>query len=211
MVYATAHGFYIANRCREGVFLKGRGVRRRILDAATRLFYRQGIKHTGVNQIIEEAAVAKASFYQYFPSKDDLIIACLDYYNAAISRVVVRIVERCSSLSRFFERWAHFIKRIARINPAFNGCPIANIGFQIEDENQKIREKFKDITGGWVTLLRPLFKKSKDSGEIPAHADESALFREIMQINEGALIMWRLTEDNGYLDNLFPALRRLLG
>ena len=190
--------------------MKGTGVKRRILDAATRLFYRQGIKNTGVNQIIDEAAVAKASFYQYFPSKDDLIIACLDYYNTAITRVVRRIIERCSTLLRFFERWAHFIKRIARINPAFNGCPIANIGFQIEDENQKIRKKFKDITGGWVTLLLPLFRKARAGGEIPDTADEKALFREIMQINEGALIMWRLTEDIGYLDNLFPSLRRLI-
>ena len=59
-------------------------VRKRILTSATRLFYRQGIKNTGINQIITESNVAKASFYQYFPSKDRLILACLDEYNALV-------------------------------------------------------------------------------------------------------------------------------
>jgi hypothetical protein len=124
--------------------------------------------------------------------------------------VVGRIVAGSPSLVRFFEKWSFFIKRIARINPSFNGCPIANIGFQIEDENRTIRQKFKDITGGWVTLLAPLFQKAKARGEIPRQADEQSLFREIMQINEGALIMWRLTGDINYLDNLFPSLKRLV-
>jgi AcrR family transcriptional regulator len=44
-------------------------VRERILKTATHLFYIQGIKNTGINQIIAESMVAKASFYQYFPSK----------------------------------------------------------------------------------------------------------------------------------------------
>jgi AcrR family transcriptional regulator len=190
--------------------VKGKGVKERILDAATRLFYAQGAKHTGVNQIIEEAAVAKASFYQYFPSKEALIIECLDLYNKTIAKAVKRIVARCRSLKEFFELWSMFIKSNARSNPSFNGCPIANIGFQIEHENRKIKDKFKLIAGDWIGLLRPLFQKSKESGEIKRTADVAALFREIIQINEGALIMWRLTDDIAYLDGLSSSLRKLL-
>lgn len=42
---------------------------------AFRLFDAQGVHLTGVNQIIEESEVAKKTFYSYFPSKDDLIVA----------------------------------------------------------------------------------------------------------------------------------------
>jgi AcrR family transcriptional regulator len=59
-------------------FESGAGdVRRRILDAASELFYRDGIRATGITAIIANAGVAKASFYHHFPSKDDLIIASL--------------------------------------------------------------------------------------------------------------------------------------
>ena len=49
--------------------------RERILDTATILFHQQGYNSTGINQIISEAKVAKASFYQHFKSKDDLCAA----------------------------------------------------------------------------------------------------------------------------------------
>lgn len=50
-------------------------VRDQILITATRLFQSQGYNQTGINQIIEEAGVAKASLYYHFPSKEDLGVA----------------------------------------------------------------------------------------------------------------------------------------
>ncbi|TRX60577.1 TetR/AcrR family transcriptional regulator [Fulvivirga sp. M361] len=52
-------------------------VRERILTVATTLFHRQGYNETGINQIIKEANVAKASLYYHFATKDDLCIAYL--------------------------------------------------------------------------------------------------------------------------------------
>ncbi|MDF2193776.1 TetR/AcrR family transcriptional regulator [Paraflavitalea sp. CAU 1676] len=48
------------------------GPKERILETASRLFHQQGYNSTGINQILEEAKVAKASLYQHFTSKDDL-------------------------------------------------------------------------------------------------------------------------------------------
>ncbi|HQR81191.1 MAG TPA: TetR/AcrR family transcriptional regulator [Actinomycetota bacterium] len=52
--------------------------RERILDSAFRLFYARGIRAVGVDLIIAESGVAKATFYKHFPSKDDLVLAYLD-------------------------------------------------------------------------------------------------------------------------------------
>ena len=50
----------------------------RILDTAFRLFYARGIRAVGVDLIIAESGVAKATFYKHFPAKDDLVLAYLD-------------------------------------------------------------------------------------------------------------------------------------
>ncbi len=50
----------------------------RILDTAFRLFYARGIRAVGVDPIIAESGVAKATFYKHFPAKDDLVVAYLD-------------------------------------------------------------------------------------------------------------------------------------
>ncbi|MBS1662857.1 MAG: TetR/AcrR family transcriptional regulator [Bacteroidetes bacterium] len=59
------------------------GVKERILDTASRLFYDQGYHVTGINQIIEEADIARASLYNHFPSKTDLLLAYLDSTHAS--------------------------------------------------------------------------------------------------------------------------------
>lgn len=52
--------------------------RQRILAAADRLFYSEGLRATGIDRIIAESGVAKMSFYRHFPAKRDLIVAFLE-------------------------------------------------------------------------------------------------------------------------------------
>jgi AcrR family transcriptional regulator len=52
--------------------------RQRILDTAFRLFYAHGIRAVGIDRIIAESGVAKATFYKHFPAMVDLVVAYLD-------------------------------------------------------------------------------------------------------------------------------------
>jgi AcrR family transcriptional regulator len=61
-----------------GITAPPSAARTRILDTATRLFYARGLRAVGVDTIIAESGVAKATFYKHFPAKDDLIAAYLD-------------------------------------------------------------------------------------------------------------------------------------
>jgi AcrR family transcriptional regulator len=54
----------------------------RILETAFRLFYARGIRAVGVDLIIAESGVAKATFYKHFPAKDELVLAYLDKVDA---------------------------------------------------------------------------------------------------------------------------------
>jgi AcrR family transcriptional regulator len=60
------------------VDLSSLSARDRILSTAYRLFYRDGIRATGIDTVIAEARVTKVTFYRHFPSKDALIIAFLE-------------------------------------------------------------------------------------------------------------------------------------
>ncbi|MGL5824121.1 MAG: TetR/AcrR family transcriptional regulator [Nocardioides sp.] len=51
--------------------------RQRLLDTAERLFYADGIRGVGVERLLAESGVGRASFYRHFPSKDDLVVAVL--------------------------------------------------------------------------------------------------------------------------------------
>jgi len=59
------------------------GARERILNTAFRLFYAHGPRGVGVDTVIAESGVAKATLYKHFPRKDDLILAYLDRVDQA--------------------------------------------------------------------------------------------------------------------------------
>lgn len=52
--------------------------RERLLETATRLFYAEGIHTVGIDRIIAEAGIAKATFYRHFKTKEDLVVAYLE-------------------------------------------------------------------------------------------------------------------------------------
>lgn len=60
--------------------LRGQNVTDKILDTAERLFYHQGYNLTGINQVIAEADIAKASLYKHFESKADLMVAYIERF-----------------------------------------------------------------------------------------------------------------------------------
>ena len=54
------------------------GVRDRLLDAADRLFYREGVRAVGIDRVLAEADAAKASLYHHFGCKDELVASYLE-------------------------------------------------------------------------------------------------------------------------------------
>lgn len=78
MTAATTTRAHRADRRTE----RSSAARQRILDTAYRLFYALGIRAVGVDRIIAESEVAKATFYKHFPAKDDLVVAYLDTVDA---------------------------------------------------------------------------------------------------------------------------------
>src|SRR5579863_607824 len=72
--------------------------RERLLAAANGLFYAEGVHTAGIDRVIERAGVAKASLYNAFGSKDELVRAYLEQRHAVISARIVRYLERYSDL-----------------------------------------------------------------------------------------------------------------
>lgn len=109
--------------------------RERILRSAHDLFYRDGIRATGVDRIIAESGVAKLTFYRHFASKDALVRAFLDlrhrhwmaWFIDALGRHGAAAPEpgngRLLLLAPVLEEWV--------TQPAFRGCAFINSSVEI--------------------------------------------------------------------------------
>src|SRR4051812_35972617 len=99
--------------------------RQRLLDAADRLFYAEGVHTVGIDRIIEAAGVAKGSLFYNFSGKDDLVAA---YLAGRDHQRRERITRHQESLSDPVEKLLAVFDALdeAVRSPTYNGCPFAN-------------------------------------------------------------------------------------
>lgn len=107
--------------------------RRRIVETAERLFYAEGVRSVGIDRIIAEAEVAKMTLYNHFSSKDDLILAVLQYreqqFDAAFERSVERHLGKgLGRLEAFFAALKDWFE-----SPGFRGCSFINARVELAD------------------------------------------------------------------------------
>jgi AcrR family transcriptional regulator len=133
--------------------------RARILEAADRLFYSEGVRATGTERIMAESGVAKATFYHHFDSKDDLVMAYLDdrerqlweYINAP--EPPVDIFAALQKLERYMNA------------PGVIGCPFLRVASEFPDAKHVFHRRViaqKDRMLAFFTdLLKPLHKDPK--------------------------------------------------
>ncbi len=133
-------------------------VRDRILETASALFYRQGVRAVGVDLVVEQAGVAKTSLYRHFRTKDDLIAAFLQREDADFWRSWDRVAQRHED-DPGAELDAHLAwigKRVAR--PNYRGCPQLNVAAEFPDSEhparkvatahkQELRRRLKGVAG----------------------------------------------------------------
>jgi|SRR5215831_19868848 len=102
--------------------LKASPARERILLTAHDLFYRDGIRGTGIDSVIELAQVTKVTFYRHFNSKNDLILAYLEYrHERWMSWFTAALERHGGTLQALVPTMAEWFR-----SPAYRGCAFIN-------------------------------------------------------------------------------------
>ena len=137
----------------------------RILATATDLFYREGVRGVGIQRVIDEADIAKASLYAHYPSKDDLVAACISRRGAVVREAVERRLA-ASGLEARGQLLALFDFQVESVEgPDFRGCPFLNASSEIADPNHPA----KAVIAAQRAWLHDLIARLvKDAGLIAA-------------------------------------------
>jgi AcrR family transcriptional regulator len=111
--------------------------RERILRTAYSLFYREGVRATGIDKVIAEAKVTKVTFYRHFRSKDDLIKAFLDRRHELWVEKFSRGIEKHRSAQNAAQRQrdplAPVLATVSELmqERAFRGCAFINTSAEV--------------------------------------------------------------------------------
>jgi AcrR family transcriptional regulator len=161
--------------------------RDRIIDTALRLFYEQGYLATGINQIITESQVAKATFYSHFLSKENLCLAYLQARHVVWMRWLEDSVERHKSVEDQIIGVFGFLKEwIVKCN--FRGCAFLNIASEIPSLNSKIRDEVVKHKDALKLYLKQMISQLKASDKRYKNIDINKNVAMVYVLVEGAIV-----------------------
>jgi AcrR family transcriptional regulator len=104
-------------------------VKERILKTAGGLFYKLGYNATGINQIIEDAGVARASLYYHFKSKSDLLHAYLEsQHEGWFSALEAYVGKKKTAKERILAIFDYRMGRQVALD--FGGCPFVKASME---------------------------------------------------------------------------------
>jgi len=159
--------------------------RQRLLTTASSIFYRDGIHSVGVDRVIAEAGVTRATFYRHFPGKEDLVLAYLRAEDAALRAQFDAASGENFAAEQLLEVIIQAIADDVSRNHT-RGCPFINASVEYPDAESPVRRT--------VTSHRAWFR-----GQLRAALEAAG--RDDTEERAGALVLLRdAALVGGYLD-----------
>ena len=154
------------------------------METASELFYAKGYNLTGINEIIKEAGIAKATLYSHFSSKEDICLAYLEYKDETfLSNLTAYLETKEEGKDKIFGLFS-FLKQFFR-DQDFNGCWCINTVSEIPKENQKIRETIQRQKNGLIDLIKRLIDENLPA--IESEQESNQLAKKVYLLYESAI------------------------
>lgn len=199
--------YYIMNTIMKNDYSKS--ARERILDTAFDLFYRQGYFQTGINQIIDEAGVAKATFYNNFSSKEEL---CMEYLRTRDRMEIELTKEMISTIDKPYEKYikltSFLIDHMKESN--FRGCAFNNMAVEVTEPDNPIRQEVKHHNDSFRSIVRDVVVELKNTNDKYRDIDIDYVVNTYFLICEGALLSSQIYHDTWPLEHAVEAVKKLI-
>lgn len=177
--------------------------RLRLLNTAIRIFYAEGIHSVGVDRIIAEAKVTRATFYRHFPSKDDLILAYLrEVHQMDRSRFETAINDSAPSPVEPLLAIANSIADGIQ-SPGFRGCAFLNAAAEYPDDDHPVHREIIDHRQWFLDTLTTLMAQVHEETADPAA-------RHFVMLRDGAMAAGCLFEPTLVADTFLRGIEGLL-
>lgn len=157
-------------------------VKERIIETASRLFYFEGYNQTGINQIIEEAGVAKSSMYKSFRSKEEIAVVYLQRRHGVwMGKLEDFVSEGKHGKDKIEMTFDYLHDWLEEVN--FVGCGFQNIITDLPKGQERIADQVRLHKNELLQWILNMLK------EDPLYIEKSeTLANEIMVLIEGAII-----------------------
>ncbi|HEY2822751.1 MAG TPA: TetR/AcrR family transcriptional regulator [Candidatus Acidoferrum sp.] len=175
--------------------------RERLFNAAVRLFAEKGFAETTVEDITNAADVGKGTFFNYFPSKEHILIAFSDMQLGKLERFVEAARNGNEPMRAFF----HTMSQQLTSEPAKKPDMVRAL-LQANLSSSSVRDVMRQKNARGENLLSQLVEIGQERGEFRRDVAALEIARVFRQLTFGTLLLWSVYGDDSLAERLDRAI-----
>src|ERR1700759_5452784 len=164
---------------------KGERTRARIVQEAAALIHERGVATTTLEDVKVAAGVSGSQLYHYFPDKDELVQAVIDYQADAI----VNRNRRALSSANGVETWRNMVLAAAKRTKAKGGCALGSLAGQLAESDPEARALIAAGFDQWAAAIADGLRSLHADGKLPAGIKPDDLAITLLATLEGGLLL----------------------
>ena len=171
---------------------KGARTRARIVENAAALIHERGVAGTTLDDVKAAAGVSGSQMYHYFPDKDDLVRAVVDYQAETIvdrNRDALRSVDGV-------EAWRDMVMTAAKRTNAKGGCQLGSLVGQLAESDPEARALIATGFDQWAAAIGDGLRSLHAEGKLPSGIDPDDLAVTLLATLQGGLLLGQVHESS---------------
>lgn len=171
-----------------------------LLETALQLFYANGVQAVGINEILKVSGVAKKTLYHHFPSKEELVLAALEFRDQRFCTWFESLIEGATSnidlAEKMFIGLSHWFRDEVEKLDTFRGCFFINTSAEFSDADGPIsaycqahKNRIRDIIARYMVT------------------PDTELLDALCTLKEGSIVMAYVCNDKQAAEKAFNTVK----
>lgn len=186
--------------------MEDESTKERLITAALRLFGEKGYQSTSVADVQRESDCHSGSFYHFFPTKQDLLLAVLERYRTGIVPMLIEPawVDVGDPIERIFALLTRYRLLLDMSHCAY-GCPIGSLALELHEPDPIVRQLLASNFTGWIDQVENCLVDARQVLGRGLDTRRTASF--VLTVMEGAVMLARTYRDLRPFDAAVATLR----
>ncbi len=184
---------------------KGARARARIVEEAAALIHERGVASTTLEDVKAAAEVSGSQMYHYFPDKNELVQAVIDYQADAIVKRQRQVLASANGV----EAWRNMVIAAARRTKAKGGCQLGSLVGQLAESDPEARALIAAGFDQWAAAISDGLRSLHADGRLRSDIDPDDLATTLLAALEGGLLLGQVLRSSRPIETAVNTLLAL--
>lgn len=181
--------------------------RMRLIEAARNVIFAHSYEGVSVDELCAAASVAKSSFYHFFSSKQDLVLAAIEsqwqwFEQTVLTPTFSHHLPPQERILLFFDLVLERQQAQKQASGHMYGCPAGNLTLEMSTQDELIRARVEQFFQAWLGYFEQMLAEAKEQGIVPATLDTAATAQALLAYFEGVMLLAKGRNDPSLLHSL---------